>query len=294
MRNWQVSVGNSPVVLGFDFGGTKIATAVCDLRGNRLASATVCTGAGSGAPRRTASEPGAAGPASDRGAQAIFGRGIQAARDLLAASAPGSELAAVGAATFGIPFEDRVELAPAIDGWESLALGRELRAAFQGAEVRMATDAKAAATAEVRWGALNGCDPGVYLNLGTGLAAAIVIGGQVVSGGNGAAGEIGYNLRAVSDVGRPLGRRMPLEGVVSGQGLARQASSRGPGGPGPGGSGRAGNVPAGSALAGPGPSGSGLAGYGLSGPDHGGPADHRRPADRGGHLRGRPRRSRAG
>ena len=223
MRNWQVSVGNSPVVLGFDFGGTKIATAVCDLIGNRLASATVSTGAAPGAPE-PGSAPGAAEPGSDRGAHAIFGRGIQVARDLLAATAPGSELAAVGAATFGIPFEDRVELAPAIDGWESLALGRELRAAFEGSEVRMATDAKAAATAEVRWGALNGCDPGVYLNLGTGLAAAIVVGGRVVSGGNGAAGEIGYNLRAVSDVGRPLGRRMPLEGVVSGQGLARQAS----------------------------------------------------------------------
>ena len=263
MRNWQVSVGNSPVVLGFDFGGTKIATAVCDLIGNRLASATVSTGAAPGAPE-PGTAPGAAEPGSDRGAHAIFGRGIQVARDLLAATAPGSELAAVGAATFGIPFEDRVELAPAIDGWESLALGRELRAAFEGSEVRMATDAKAAATAEVRWGALNGCDPGVYLNLGTGLAAAIVVGGRVVSGGNGAAGEIGYNLRAVSDVGRPLGRRMPLEGVVSGQGLARQASSRGLGSRGPGGSG----------LTGHGPGSSGLTGHGLSEPGHGGPADH--------------------
>ena len=300
MRNWQVSVGNSPVVLGFDFGGTKIATAVCDLKGNRLASATVCTGAGSGAP--AASEPGAAGrpsrPASDRGAQAIFGRGVQAARDLLAASAPGRELAAVGAATFGIPFEDRVELAPAIDGWESLALGRELRAAFEGAEVRMATDAKAAATAEVRWGALNGCDPGVYLNLGTGLAAAIVIGGQVVSGGNGAAGEIGYNLRAVSDVGRSLGQRMPLEDVVSGQGLARQASRRGLARarrPGPGGSGRAGNVPAESALGGTRARRFRARGIRAqrAGPRRAG-GSRGRPADRGGHLRGRPRRSRAG
>jgi glucokinase len=223
-------VGNSPVVVGFDFGGTKIATAVCDLMGNRLASATVSTGA----------DAGLLQPAGARGAHAIFDRGIQAARDLLAAVAPRGELAAVGAATFGIPFEDRVELAPAIDGWESLALGRELRAAFEGAEVRMATDAKAAATAEVRWGALNGCDPGVYLNLGTGLAAAIVVGGQVISGGNGAAGEIGYNLRAVSDVGRRLDQRIPLEGMVSGQGLARRASwegldrrasGKGPGGP---------------------------------------------------------------
>ena len=46
----------------------------------------------------------------------------------------------------------------------------------------MATDAKAAALAEVRWGALADCDPAVYLNLGTGLSAALVVGGQVIVG----------------------------------------------------------------------------------------------------------------
>ena len=239
MRNWQVSVGNPPVVLGFDFGGTKIAIAVCDLMGNRLASATISTGAAVAGPAR-GGEPAAVQPASEHGARAIFDRGIRAARELLATAAPRSELAAVGAATFGIPFEDRVELAPAIDGWESLALGRELRAAFGGADVRLATDAKAAATAEARWGALNGCDPGVYLNLGTGLAAAIVVSGKVVSGGNGAAGEIGYNLRAVSDAGRPLGQRVTLEDMVSGQALALRAAGHRPGAPGPGGGGGSG------------------------------------------------------
>ena len=194
-----------PVVLGLDFGGTKIAAAVSDLAGNQLASATV-------------SSDGALG------ARASFGRGIQVARDLLSSTAPGSELVAVGVATFGIPFEDRVELAPAIDGWHSLAMGRELRAAFAGAQIRMATDAKAAAQAEVRWGALAGCDPAVYLNLGTGLAAAIVVGGQVVTGINGAAGEIGYNLRSVRDVGQPLEERALLEHMVSGQALADRAA----------------------------------------------------------------------
>jgi len=242
-------VGNSPVVLGLDFGGTKIAMAVCDLAGNQLASMTVSTGA----------EPGTLTAASREGAQAIFDRGIQAARDLLAEAAPGSELAAVGAATFGIPFEDRVELAPAIDGWESLALGRELRSAFDGAEVRMATDAKAAAAAELRWGTLQGCDPGVYLNLGTGLAAAIVIGGRVVGGGNGAAGEIGYNLRAVSDVGRTLNQRVPLELMVSGQGLARRGAERGLGGPAP----EPGT--SGSAVGASGPGSSGPEAVGLAG-----------------------------
>ncbi len=178
--------------------------AVCEPSGDRLGAATVGSG-------------------GELGARASFERGITAARDLLAEVAPGRELAAVGVSTFGIPFDDRVELAPAISGWDTLALGRELRAAFAGAQVRMATDAKAAAQAEARWGALAGCDPAVYLNLGTGLSAAIVLGGQVLGGANGAAGEIGYNLRAISDVGIALGSRVPLEDMVSGQALARRA-----------------------------------------------------------------------
>jgi glucokinase len=203
-------VAAPPVVLGLDYGGTKIAAAVCDLAGNRLASTTV----------------GSVGPL---GARASFGRGIEVGRDLLSVTTPGRDLVAVGVSTFGIPFEDRVELAPAIDGWDTLAMGRELRAAFPGTQVRMANDAKAAARAEVRWGVLAGCDPAVYLNLGTGLAVAIVIGGQVVDGVNGAAGEIGYNLRRVADVGLPLDRRSQLEHMVSGQALADRAAGQGRG-----------------------------------------------------------------
>ena len=199
-------MAQSPVVLGLDFGGTKIALAVCSPDGDRLAATTVSSG-------------------GELGARASFDRGVQAARDLLAQHAPGRELAAAGVSTFGIPFEDRVELAPAIEGWGELAFGKELRAAFPGAQIRMATDAKAAAHAEARWGALAGCDPAVYLNLGTGLSAAIVAGGQVLSGGNGAAGEIGYNLREAADVGLPLAARVPLEDMISGQALARRAGA---------------------------------------------------------------------
>ena len=196
----------APVVLGLDFGGTKIAAAVCRLDGTRLGSATVSSG-------------------GELGARASFDRGVATARNLLASTAPGVPLAAVGVSTFGIPFDDRVELAPAISGWGELPLGRELRAAFPGSVVRMATDAKAAAAAEVRWGALADCDPAIYLNLGTGLSAALVSGGQVIGGANGAAGEIGYNLRALADVGRTLDDRVPLEDMISGQALARRAAA---------------------------------------------------------------------
>jgi len=206
-------VADSPVVLGLDFGGTKIAMAVCELDGELRASTTVSSG-------------------GELGARASFDRGITAAREVLAAAAPGREVAAVGVSTFGIPFDDRVELAPTIDGWGDLPLGDEVRSAFPGAAVRLATDAKAAAQAEARWGALAGCDPAVYLNLGTGLSAAIVAGGNVLHGSNGAAGEIGYNLRAASDVGVPLAARTMLEDMISGQALARRAASHTPhGGP---------------------------------------------------------------
>ncbi|MGN6174373.1 MAG: ROK family protein, partial [Streptosporangiaceae bacterium] len=86
--------------------------------------------------------------------------------------------------------------------------------------------AKAAAQAEVRWGALADCDPAIYLNLGTGLSAAIVAGGQVLGGGSGAAGEIGYNLRAMTDVGVPLAARTLLEDMISGRALERRAASQ--------------------------------------------------------------------
>src|ERR1700735_760356 len=116
----------SPVVLGIDFGGTKIATAVCDLTGLRLATRVIDA------------EP-------DGGARAAFDRGLRAAKALLAATAIDRPLAGVGVSTFGIPSEDSVALAPAIDGWEDLAMGRHLRAAFEGTPVTMATDVKAGA-----------------------------------------------------------------------------------------------------------------------------------------------------
>ena len=93
------------------------------------------------------------------------------------------QLAAVGACTFGIPHEDRVRA-----GAQHVRLGRaRLRPAGapgvpRRAAVTLATDVKAAAQAELDWGALAGCDPGLYVNLGTGLAVAIVVGGHVVAG----------------------------------------------------------------------------------------------------------------
>jgi glucokinase len=202
---------SSPVVVGLDFGGTKIAAAVCDLAGRRLGTTTVPT-------------------MPEGGARAALERAIDAARRLVYDTASDDELLAVGASTFGIPGEHGVALAPAVPGWDSIALGNELGEAFIGADITVATDVKAGAFVEVEYGALAGCDPGVYLNLGTGLAAALVIGGRVVGGQHGASGEIGYHLRSVDDLGVLAADRRMLEDVVSGSALRRAAMALSPDG----------------------------------------------------------------
>lgn len=191
------------VVVGIDFGGTKIAAAVCDLLGRRLASST------------TPTDPA-------RGGMWNLEQAVALAGALLEKS--GGTVAAVGASTFGIPLADGVLLAPAIPGWSELHLRAELAERLSCPNVRVVTDVKAAASAEARSGALRGADPGIYLNLGTGLAVGIVCGGEVVSGANGAAGEIGYNLRRPADLSEAPERRVMLEHVVSGMGLRATAA----------------------------------------------------------------------
>jgi len=201
---------SSSVVLGIDFGGTKTAVAVCEADGGIIGSSAVPV-------------------AADRDARANLAGAVDAGHALLARVAPGRPLAAIGVSTFGIPGPDGVALAPAIPGWAGLAVARELGEAFGGVPVRVATDVKAAAQVEAEKGALAGCDPGIYLNLGTGLAVALVVGGRVVSGRHGASGEIGYNLRDRADVGRALTSRIPLEEAVSGGALVAAARAAVPG-----------------------------------------------------------------
>ena len=79
-------MADRPVVLGIDFGGTKIAAAIADADGTRIESTTIRID-----------------PAG--GAQTSFDRGIALARSLHERLAGDRELRAVGACTFGIPHE---------------------------------------------------------------------------------------------------------------------------------------------------------------------------------------------
>lgn len=105
-------------------------------------------------------------------------------------------------------------------GLEDLDLGGEL-AARLGRPVRVENDVNAAALGA--WQALGGGDTDsmAYLNLGTGLAAGLVLGGRLWRGSRGVAGEIGHIPVDPAGAPCPCGQRGCLELTASGSGLAR-------------------------------------------------------------------------
>jgi glucokinase len=190
------------VLLGFDFGGTKLALALADPDGGILAARTLPT------PTR-------------QGARAAVDRALREAHAFVAAEH--AVVCSVGVSTMGITYEDHVDLAPNVPGWHRLRLPGQIRDSFAPAPVAVGNDVKAAALAELTWGELRGIDSGIYVNLGTGVAAALVVSGHVLEGSHGAAGEIGYWLRSRA---WPAGAReghAPLEEHIGGAGTARRA-----------------------------------------------------------------------
>ncbi|WP_329046303.1 ROK family protein [Amycolatopsis sp. NBC_01488] len=191
-------------ILGIDFGGTKVALGLADRDGNLLATRRLDTDA-------------------QAGAEQVVVRALAGARALLAES--GAVPAAVGVVSPGIVLPEEILLAPNVPGWEELHLAELVAAEFPAAPISVGTDAKAAALAEWRWGALAGADPAVFLSLGTGIAAAVLVGGRLLTGANGAAGEIGYNLLSPQDTEGFASGAAPLEEAVGGRGLGGRASS---------------------------------------------------------------------
>lgn len=107
---------------------------------------------------------------------------------------------------------------PNLPGWDRVALRDELTRLI-GLPVAIEHDAKAGALAEWRFGAGRGVANLVFLTLGTGLGAGIIVDGQLVRGAQHAAGEIGH-WRVRPDGPEVYGKRGSLEGWASGVGLS--------------------------------------------------------------------------
>lgn len=84
-------------------------------------------------------------------------------------------------------------------------------------------DVRSATTAEMLLGHGRSSDHFIYINVGTGVAAGMVIGGQILRGAHNNSGEVGHFSCDLSDhTPCVCGREGCVENVVSGVGFARQ------------------------------------------------------------------------
>ncbi|MFC9428809.1 ROK family protein [Streptomyces sp. NPDC056987] len=194
-------------MVAVDIGGTKTALLV--------------TGGADGSARRTERIP----TRPEEGPHPLFARIADTVDALLGPGAERADVRGAGLVCPGIVTETGVLFAPHTPGWEELRVRRAATALFPRATITVMNDVKAAALAEAREGRLAGVGHGIYLNVGTGLSCALVVGGTVLTGENGAAGEIGYQVLDPADPG-VREDRAPLEEVFSGAALTALARAR--------------------------------------------------------------------
>lgn len=134
-------------------------------------------------------------------------------------------LPALGVGTPGLVDIHRGHVHSAVDlGWQEVPFARMAEKAL-GLSVRVANRSKVGALAEL-WGNKGRFQRTlVYVSLGTGVAAGIVIGGELFIGANSSAGELGH-ISVVPD--GPVcgcGNRGCLQTLVSEEALLRRARS---------------------------------------------------------------------
>jgi predicted NBD/HSP70 family sugar kinase len=168
------AVPEAAFVLGLDLGARFVRGAVCDVRGDVRARQDV--------------------ELAERTAHAALGAIEGLARSLFDAAGASDEL--VDGVVLGVPgavdaATNRISLAENVSGLEDEDFYGEL-AARVGPPVTIENDINLAALGE-RWrGIARGVDDFVFLSIGTGLGAGLVLRGELHRGHHGAAGELDF------------------------------------------------------------------------------------------------------
>jgi len=102
-----------------------------------------------------------------------------------------------------------VRLAPAL-GWTDFALGDELLVAT-GLEAILENDVNALALAELHYGSGASFEHVLFIRIGRGIGASLIVGRTLYRGASSAAGEIGYSLLPDLTGKMKLGAPGPLE-----------------------------------------------------------------------------------
>lgn len=136
------------------------------------------------------------------------------------------EVKGAGLGVPGAVLEDRyVKPCVNLNGWGGDVAGR--LSELCGFLVKAANDANVAALGEMWQGGGKGCGNVVFVTLGTGVGGGIVMGGKLLTGVHGAAGEIGHlKVRAYESDACGCGKHGCLEQYASATGIVREANRR--------------------------------------------------------------------
>lgn len=195
---------NEQVYLAVDLGGTKLCVGELDA-GGRVLRQQRCP----------------SGFLSQRQALELI---VQTVEDFIARREDPRPLAAIGMGLVGrIDSRDGRWLQIDHDRAEELPAAAMLREKF-GLPCFIDNDVRSAAKAEMLFGCGRSSRDWIYINVGTGIAAGIVSGGRLLTGGHCNAGEVGHTASGIGfSAPCACGRPDCVETVASGAGLARCA-----------------------------------------------------------------------
>lgn len=195
-----------PYVVGIDIGGTNSVFGVVDARGSILYSGSIKTGKYTEIDEYVSElAKGLMGVIEQAGGvDKIKGVGVGAPN--------------------GNYFNGCIEFAPNLPWKGKIPLADMISEKIGGIPVTLTNDANAAAIGEMTYGAARGMKDFIVITLGTGVGSGIVIGGNLVYGHDGFAGELGHVI-VRRENGRlcGCGRHGCLEAYTSATGVARTA-----------------------------------------------------------------------
>ncbi|MDH6356658.1 ROK family protein [Parabacteroides sp. PF5-9] len=197
---------NKPYVVGIDIGGTNTVFGVVDARGTILYSGSIKTGK----------------HADVNDYVAELAKGLNA---VIEQAGGHDKIKGIGVgAPNGNYFNGCIEFAANLPWKGKIPLAQLISEQVGGIPVSLTNDANAAAIGEMTYGAARGMKDFIMITLGTGVGSGIVIGGNLVYGHDGFAGELGHVIMRRHN-GRVCGcgRHGCLEAYTSANGVARTA-----------------------------------------------------------------------
>jgi len=190
-------------VAGIDLGATKLSVAIFSEDGKIVEKKTVLLGNKTG--------------------EDVGGLIISTLKELVTPQLKES-IDAIGVAVPGISrIRTGTVWAPNIPGWHDYPLRNEIRKSFPSSAVLIESDRACCILGEKWQGNAKGCKDVIYLAVGTGIGAGILIGGDILHGAHDIAGAIGWMA-----LNKPFDKKYISCGCfeyhASGSGIARIAT----------------------------------------------------------------------